>query len=154
MRVSHILRVLFAIFFSGAIGWISLALFNFVKVMQRLEAFQATVPDADYGVLPAVIEDAIGNMQGGPALFVAAAVAGVLLGEIFKSSSLVFYAGATGALTAALASGLWQQAQALGSGQTAASLAIAGFVAGSVYWAIAGYSARGGNPKAQPKARR
>ena len=54
--------------------------------------------------------------------------------------SLLFYAGATGALTAVLAAGLWQQANANGTGQAAAALAMAGFVAGGVYWMIAGHS--------------
>jgi hypothetical protein len=140
MIISHILRVLFAIVFSGAIGWISLAIFNIIKVMQSLEAFEAAAPDADFGILPSVLDQAFTNMAGGSALFLAAGIAGVLLGEIFKMRSLLFYAGATGALTAVLAAGLWQQANANGTAQAAAALAMAGFVAGGVYWMIAGHS--------------
>jgi hypothetical protein len=140
MSFSHILRVLFAIALSGAIGWVSLAAYNVVKVMQRLEAFEASASDADFGMLPSVLEQAVRNMVGGSALFLAAGIAGVLLGEIFKTRSLLLYAAATGALTAVLAAALWQQSQAPGNAQAAAALAMAGFVAGTVYWVIAGHS--------------
>lgn len=140
MSVSHTLRVLFAILIAGAIGWVSLAAFNVIKVMQSLEAFEAAAPDADFGILPSVLTQAINNMAGGSALFLAAGIAGVLLGEIFKTRSLLFYSGATGALTAVLAAALWQQANANGTAQAAAALAMAGFVAGGVYWMIAGHS--------------
>jgi hypothetical protein len=63
------------------------------------------------------------------------------LSEIFKTRSLLFYAAATGALTAVLAAALWQHTNAIGNAQAAASLAMAGFVAGGVYWIIAGHSA-------------
>ncbi len=144
MSFTHILRVLFAIALSGAIGWFSLFAFNIVKVMQQLEAFEATAPEGDFGRLPQVVEDAIRNIEGGSALFLAAGIAGVLLSEIFKTRLLLFYAGATGALTAVLAAALWQQANAAGNAQTAAALAMAGFVAGGVYWMVAGHSARRG----------
>jgi len=141
MSVTHILRVLVAIALSGAIGWVSLLTFNIVKVMQQLEALEATAPEGDFGRLPQVMEDAIRNIEGGSALFLAAGIAGVLLSEIFKTRLFLFYAGATGALTALLAAALWQQANAAGNAQTAAALAMAGFVAGGVYWMVAGHSA-------------
>ncbi|HZV20568.1 MAG TPA: hypothetical protein VE986_03390 [Hyphomicrobiales bacterium] len=137
MSFSHLLRVLLAIALSGALGWLCLVAFNVVKVMQHLEAFQANLPDGDLGMLPAVIDDAIRNVECGSAVFLAAGIAGVLLGEIFGTRSLVLYAGATGALTAVLAAGLWRQANAAGSSQAAAALAAGGFVAGAVYWMIA-----------------
>jgi hypothetical protein len=141
MSFSHILRVLFAIVLSGAIGWLSLFVFNLVKIMQGLEAFEASSPSGDdFAALHLVLENAFGNIQGGSALFLAAGIAGVLLSEIFKTRSLLFYAGATGALTALLAAALLQQANAAGNAQAAASLAMAGFVAGGVYWMIAGHS--------------
>jgi hypothetical protein len=88
-----------------------------------------------------VLDEAVRNIEGGSALFLAAGIAGVLLGEIFKTPSLLFYAAATGALTAVLAAALWQQVHAAGNAQTAGALAVAGFVAGTVYWMIAGYTA-------------
>jgi hypothetical protein len=140
MSFSHVLRVLFAVALSGAIGWVSLAAFNVVKVMQRLEGFEAALPDSGFGILPSVLDEAIRAMQGGSAVFLAAGIAGVLLGEIFKMRSLLFYAGATGALTAVFAAAPWQQANAPATAQAGAALAVAGFVAGSVYWLIAGHS--------------
>ncbi len=144
MSFTHILRVLFAIALSGAIGWVSLFAFNIVKVMQQLEAIEATAPDSDFGRLPEVMVDAIRNIQGGSALFLAAGIAGVLLSEFFKTRALLFYAGATGALSSVLAAALWQQTNAGGNAQAAAALAMAGFVAGSVYWMIAGQAASRG----------
>ncbi len=139
MSVSHIFRVLFAIVLSGAIGWVSLAALNVFKVMQGLEAFEAA-PDAEFGRLGFVWEEAIRNMQGGSALFLAAGIAGVLLSEIFRTRSLLFYAGATGALTAVFAAAFWQQGNGQGTAQAAGALAMAGFIAGGVYWMIAGHS--------------
>jgi len=141
MSFSHMVRVLFAIALSGAMGWVSLFAFNFVKVMQQLEAVEATAPDSDFGRLFQVTDDAVRNIQGGSALFLAAGIAGVLLSEIFKTRSLLFYAGATGALTSVLAAALWQQTNAGGNAQAAAAVAMAGFVRGGVYWMIAGHSA-------------
>ncbi len=141
MSFSHILRVLFAIAVSGAIGWASLAAFNLINIMQHFEAFQASAPDADFQVLESAFEQAVRNIEGGSAVFLAAGIAGVLLSEIFKTRSLLLYAGATGALTAVFAAALWQQqANAPGTAQAAAALAMAGFVAGGVYWMIAGHS--------------
>ena len=140
MSFTHILRVLLAIALAGAIGWVSLFAFNVVKIMQQLEELEATAPEGDFGRLPQVVEDAINNIQGGSALFLAAGIAGVLLSEIFKTRLFLFYAGATGALAALLAAALWQQANAGGNAQAAASLAMAGFVAGAVYWIVAGHS--------------
>jgi hypothetical protein len=140
MSFTHILRVLFAIALSGAIGWVSLFAFNVVKIMQQLEEVEATAPEGDFGRLPQVVEDAVNNIQGGSALFLAAGIAGVLLSEIFKTRLFLFYAGATSALTAVLAAALWQQSNAGGNAQAAASLAMAGFVAGAVYWIVAGHS--------------
>ena len=68
----------------------------------------------------------------------------MLLSEVFKTRSLLFYAGATGALTAVLAAALWQHTTAAGNAQAAAALAMAGFVSGGVYWMIAGHSGQRG----------
>jgi hypothetical protein len=140
MSFSHFVRVLIAIFLAGSIGWFSLATFNMIKIMQRFEAFEVA-PGNDFGRLPQAMEQAIDNISGGSALFLAAGIAGVLLSEIFKTRSLLFYASATGALAAVLAAALWQQTNAAGNAQAAASLAIAGFVSGGVYWMIAGHAA-------------
>ena len=141
MSFTHILRVLFAIFLSGAIGWVSLFVFHFIKITRQFEAFEATASDGEFAKLVRAMADAVHNIDGGSALFLAAGIAGVLLSEIFKTRQFLFYAGATGALTAVLAAALWQQANAAGNAQTAAALAMAGFVAGGVYWMIAGPSA-------------
>jgi hypothetical protein len=141
MSFTHILRVLFAVFLSGAIGWVSLFVFHFIKITQQFEAFEATASDGEAAKLMRAMADAVHNIEGGSALFLAAGIAGVLLSEIFKTRQFLFYAGATGALTAVLAAALWQQANAAGNAQTAAALAMAGFVAGGVYWMIAGPSA-------------
>jgi hypothetical protein len=137
MSVFHVLKVLFAIVLSGAIGWVSLAAFNFVKIWQQFEAFEAAAPKVDADFLASAMDRAITTMQGGSAVFLAAAIAGVLLGEVFKTRSLIFYSGVTGALTAALAATLWET-HAQGASPAAAALAMAGFVAGGVYWVIAG----------------
>ncbi len=143
MTILHILRVLLAIAISGAIGWMSLFAFDMIKLLQHFEQFEAQ-GWADFTIMQSASEQAIRNMQGAPSLFLAAAIAGVLLSEIFKARSLLFYAGATGALAAVLAAALWEQTSTAGSAQAAAGLAIAGFVAGSVYWLLAGYTpARG-----------
>jgi len=136
MSVYHFLRVAIGIVLSGAIGWISLAIFNMIKIMQGFEAFEAA-PDREFARLPLAMEQAISNISGGSALFLAAGITGVLLSEIFKTRSLLFYASATGALSAVFAAALWQQTNFGGNAQAAASLALAGFVAGTVYWMIA-----------------
>ncbi len=137
MSFTHILRVLFAIVLSGAIGWVSLFAFHAVKIMQQFEAFEVAESDGEFAKLVRAMEEAVRNIDGGSALFLAAGIAGVLLSEIFKTRLFLFYAGATGALTAVLAAALWQQANTAGNAQTAAALAMAGFVAGGVYWLIA-----------------
>jgi hypothetical protein len=133
----HILRVLFGILLSGTIGWISLFVFHFIKITRQFEAFEETASDGEFATLVHSVEAAAYNIDGGgSALFLAAGIAGVLLSEIFKTRLFLFYAGATGALTALFAAALWQQSNA-GNAQTAAALAMAGFVAGGVYWIIA-----------------
>jgi hypothetical protein len=141
MSFIHFLRVLFAIALSGAVGWFFLFGYNVFRITQQFEALEAAAPGGDFGMLLRMLEEAVRNIEGGSALFLAAGIAGVLLGEIFKTTSLLFYAAATGALTAVLAAALWQQVHAAGSAQTAGALAVAGFVAGTVYWMIAGYTA-------------
>jgi hypothetical protein len=152
MSFSHFIRILFAITLSGAVGWLFLFGYNVFRITQQFEAFEAAPrvgefqdkPETGFDMLLRVMVDAIHNIQGGSALFLAAGIAGVLLGEIFKTVSLLFYAAATGTLTAVLAAALWQQVHAAGSAQAAGALAVAGFVAGTVYWMIAGYSERRG----------
>jgi hypothetical protein len=141
MSFAHFIRVLFAVALSGAVGWVFLFGYNIFRIMRQFEAFEAAAPSGDFGMLPRVLDEAIRNIEGGSALFLAAGIAGVLLGEIFKTTSLLFYAAATGALTAVLAAALWQQVHAAGNAQAAGALAVAGFVAGTVYWMIAGYTA-------------
>jgi hypothetical protein len=149
MTFSHFIRVLFAIALSGAVGWVFLFGYNIFRITQQFETFKAAAwagefqnkPGSVFAMLLRVADDAIRNIQGGSALFLAAGIAGVLLGEVFKTSSLLFYAAATGALTAVLAAALWQQVHAAGNAQTAGALAVAGFVAGTIYWMIAGYTA-------------
>ena len=138
MSLYHIFRVLFAILISGVIGWVSLAAFNAVKIWQQFEALQAFGPNGP-GVSSflSVLERAVSTMQGGSSVFLAAAIAGVLLGEVFQTRSLIFYSGATGALTAVFAAAFWQDGGPLGAAPAAAALAMAGFVAGGVYWTIA-----------------
>ena len=83
------------------------------------------------------MERAIQTMQGGSAVFLAAGIAGVLLGEVFRTRSLVFYVGATGALTAVFAAAFWQDGGPLATHPAVTALAMAGFVAGGIYWMIA-----------------
>jgi hypothetical protein len=104
------------------------------------DAFVQEKLGREFGALVGVLQEAARSIEGSSALFLAVGIAGVLLGEVFKTSSLLFYAATTGALTAILAAALWQQVQAAGNAQTAAALAVAGFVAGTVYWMIAGYA--------------
>jgi hypothetical protein len=136
MSFTHILRVLFAIALSGAMGWLCLVAFQVLKLLKGLEASQALAADSDFGMLPSMLARAAHDIECGSALFLAAGIAGVLLSEIFKTRSFLFYSGATGALTAILAAALWRQVP--GAGQTASALAMAGFVAGAFYWMIAG----------------
>ncbi len=138
MSLYQILRVVVGIVLSGAIGWISLFAFNAVKIWQQFEAFEAAgARGSDLRMIPAAMEKAIDTMQGGSAVFLAAGIAGVLLGEVFRTRSLVFYVGATGALTALFAAAFWREGGPLGTAPAAAALAMAGFVAGGIYWMIA-----------------
>ena len=141
MSLYNILRVLVAVVLSGVIGWVSLFAFNAVKIWQQLEAFEAAGSRADLDLIPATMERAINSMQGASAVFLAAAIVGVLLGEVFRTRSLVFYVGATGTLTAVLAAALWQDGPALSFAPATTALAMAGFVAGGIYWMIASPSA-------------
>jgi hypothetical protein len=138
MSLYQIVRIVLGIVLSGVIGWISLVVFNALKIWQQFEAFEAAGSrGADLGMMPAAMEKAINTMQGGSAVFLAAGIAGVLLGEVFKTRSLVFYVGATGALTALFAAAFWHEGGPLGTAPAAAALAMAGFVAGGIYWMIA-----------------
>ena len=137
MGLYHILRVVLAIVISGVLGWLALLAFTAVKIWQHFEAFEAAGPGGDLNRLWYTAEKAIYTVHGGSVVFLAAAIAGVLLGEVFRTRSLVFYAGATGALTAMLAAA-WPGGGLPGAALTA--LAMAGFVAGGVYWSIAGHS--------------
>ena len=138
MSLYNIFRVVVGIVLSGAIGWVSLFAFNAVKIWQQFEAFEASgARRGDIHMIPAAMERAINTMQGGSAVFLAAGIVGVLLGEVFRTRSLVFYVGATGALTAVFAAAFWHEGGPLGSAPAAASLAMAGFVAGGIYWMIA-----------------
>jgi hypothetical protein len=136
MSLFRIVWVLFAIAISGAVGWASLLAFNAIKIWQRLEVAQAEAPDFDVDILSSTMERAINTMQGGSAVFIAAAIVGVLLSEVFRSGSLIFYVGATGGLTAALAAA-WRLSMSPAAAP-AMTLAMAGFVAGGVYWLVAG----------------
>jgi hypothetical protein len=140
MSFFHFIRVLFAIAVSGATGWVFLVGYNIVRITRQFEALEAAGPAGDFQMFFRVLDEAIRNVEGGSALFLAAGIAGVLLGEIFKTASLLFYAAVTGALTAVFAVALWHQVHAAGNAQTAGALAVAGFVAGTVYWTIAGYT--------------
>jgi hypothetical protein len=136
MSLFRFLWVLFAVIISGALGWASLLAFNAVTIWRELEHVQAASPEVDLDPLAAAMEKAIHTMQGGPAVVIAAAIVGVLLGEVFQSRSLVFYAGATGALSAGLAAA-WPHAVAFDAAAPAVTLAMAGFVAGTIYWLVA-----------------
>ena len=111
MSLTHILRVLFGILLSGTIGWVSLFVFHFIKITRQFEAFEATASDGEFAKLVQAVQTAAYNIDGGSALFLAAGIAGVLLSEIFKTRLFLFYAGATGALTALFAAALWQQSK-------------------------------------------
>jgi hypothetical protein len=143
MSLYQVLRIVVGIVLSGLIGWFSLFAFNAVKIWQQLEALEAANPRGDnsgmaaFGSLMAATEKAISTMQGGSAVFLAAGIVGVLLGEVFRTRSLVFYVGATGALTAVFAAAFWHEGGPLGTAPAAAALAMAGFVAGGIYWMIA-----------------
>ena len=138
MSLYNIVRVLVGIVLSGAIGWVSLLIFNAVKIWQQFEAFEASGSrGSDLHMVPAAMEKAISTMQGGSAVFLAAGIVGVLLGEVFRTRSLVFYVGATGVLTAVFAAAFWHEGGPLGTAPAAAALAMAGFVAGGIYWMIA-----------------
>jgi hypothetical protein len=150
MSVTHFIRVLFAIALSGAAGWVFLLGYKFYSFTQQFETLEAAAQGQvflegrlgrELGALISVLQAAARSIEGSSALFLAAGIAGVLLGEVFKTSSLLFYAAATGALTAVLAAALWQQVHAAGNAQTAGALAVGGFVAGMVYWTVAGYTA-------------
>jgi len=67
MSLFRIVWVLFAIVASGAIGWVSLLVFNAVKIWQKLEAAQAAAPDFDMDMLSTAMERAVHTMQGGSA---------------------------------------------------------------------------------------
>jgi len=138
MSLYQIVRIVVGIVLSGVIGWIALLVFNALKIWQQFEALEAAGSrGADLGMVPSAMEKAINTMQGGSSVFLAAGIAGVLLGEVFRTRSLVFYVGATGALTALFAAAFWHEGGPLGTAPAAAALAMAGFVAGGIYWMIA-----------------
>jgi hypothetical protein len=138
MSLYQVVRIVIGVVLSGVIGWISLLVFNALKIWQQFEAFEAAGSrGADLGIAPSAIEKAIYTMQGGSAVFLAAGIAGVLLGEVFRTRSLVFYVGATGALTALFAAAFWHEGGPLATAPAASALAMAGFVAGGIYWMIA-----------------
>ena len=140
----NILRVLVGVVLSGIIGWVSLFAFNAIKIWQQFEAVQAAAPKVDLNRMTATMETAISTMQGGTAVFLAAGIGGVLLSEVFRTRSLLFYVGATGALTALFAAAFWQDGGPLGIAPAASALAMAGFVAGGIYWMIASPSSSRG----------
>jgi hypothetical protein len=138
MSLYQVVRIVIGVVLSGIIGWISLLIFNALKIWQQFEAFEAAGSrGADLGMAPSAIEKAIHTMQGGSAVFLAAGIAGVLLGEVFRTRSLLFYVAATGALTALFAAVFWREGGPLGAAPAASALAMAGFVAGGIYWMIA-----------------
>jgi hypothetical protein len=139
MSIGHFFRVLFAVVLSGVIGWISLVALHAVKLVKEVERFQVTASDETF-ILDASFENAILALQGGGAVVLAAAIAGVLLGEVLRSRSLLFYAGATGALSVALAGAFWRVDLTSLTSPVSAALVMAGCVAGTIYWLIAGYS--------------
>src|SRR5208337_1607763 len=77
MSFARILRLLIAIFLSGAIGWISLFAIYFIKISQQFETLEATQSDGDFVHLARTVEEAVLNIGGGSALFLAAGIAGV-----------------------------------------------------------------------------
>ena len=138
MKLSHIFRVVVGIILSGVMGWFSLLAFNIMKIWQQFEDFEAYHPRGDnLDAIPAALERAIDTMQGGSAVFLAAAIVGVLFSEVFRTRSLTFYVGATGVLTAAFAAAFWHTGGPSTTTTAASALAMAGFVAGGIYWMIA-----------------
>ena len=116
MSLYQVVRIVLGVALSGVIGWISLLAFNALKIWQQFEAFEAAGSrGADLGMAPSAIEKAINTMQGGSAVYV----------------------GATGALTALFAAVFWREGGPLGAAPAASALAMAGFVAGGIYWMIA-----------------
>ena len=138
MILSNIVRVAVGVMVSGALGWLSLLGFNALKIWQEVEAFEAYGTRGErLDMIPLAVERAIGAMQGGSAVFLAAGIVGVLFSEVFRTRSLTFYVGATSVLTAVFAAAFWQTGGPLNTVTTASALAMAGFVAGGVYWMIA-----------------
>jgi hypothetical protein len=76
-------------------------------------------------------------MQGGGAIFLVASLSCVVLSEVFRTRSILYYAGLSGALALAAAAALASPAANAHIGQAGSVLAIAGFTAGAVYWLIA-----------------
>jgi len=139
MSIGHIFRVLLAMALSGLVGWLSLIALHAVKLLKEVERLQAAGPDESY-ILDVHIDNAILALQGGGAVVLAAAIAGVVLGEVLRSRSLLFYAGATGALSVVLAGAFWRVDLSSLTSPVSAALVIAGCIAGTIYWLIAGYS--------------
>jgi hypothetical protein len=137
----HILKVLIAAVFAGVAGWIALFSLSMIRIWQTVEQFAAAGSDEDANRLAVIFEDAIRLMDGGGAIFLAASISCVVLSEVFRARSLIFYMAAAGALGVAAATALSSPSISGVTGQSAAALPIAGFIAGAVYWLIAGRSA-------------
>jgi hypothetical protein len=136
--MAYLVRLFFAALFSGAFAFGTLAALSAARVWQRVEAFSAD-PQFTDGAWPPMLwlDETVRAMQGGSAVFIGSAVAGVLLSEVFGTRSILYYMAAAGALSVLLASGLTPVGfQTVKAGSSA--IAIAGFAGGAVYWLVNG----------------
>jgi len=138
--VGHFIRLVFTLVFSAITGWIALFGLNALKVLQTFEAFEAAGPNVDMRRYVAQSGEIMRSLESGAALLIGTSIACIVLSEIVGTRSLLYYAGAAGALTVILAVGL--SPPPAGFGQALSALAIAGFISGAVYWLFAGRVAR------------
>ncbi len=140
MTGGRFVKSLFAALISGVVGWVALAGLGALRVLQKFEQF-TTDPRYDDSVpdLLALFDATARTMQGGSAVFLGAAVSGVVLSEVVGSRSLLYHVGLAGGLSVLFATTLNPAGRAI-FGDAATAIAIAGFIGGAVYWLLAGRS--------------
>lgn len=138
MSVGRFFRLSFSILIAGSFGCLALLVLGFAKLWQSVEAMSVKVTDQNFQDFSFAFSELAPLFQGVAAVFLATAISGIALSEFLKTRSLTFYAGATGALSVLLAIALSNGLTPMTNANSAAVFAIAGFIAGALYWLLSG----------------
>ncbi len=137
MTVAHILKVSIAVVLASVVGWITLFGLNTLRVWQAIDALAAARSDAEFNRVDYILQDVLRSMEGGGTVFLVASISCAVLSEVFRTRSILYYVGLTGAIALAAAAAISSPAFIPHAGQAGSALPIAGFAAGAVYWLIA-----------------